>query len=107
MRHRFLSVTAGARHGLPDRVFAPQRRLANIGSVLRRWRRVVISVSLRLPKKPGTTLWRKGWEANTADNKTSALSKRHFLHAGTVLRTTAALHCLTYLKQEPNIDAPR
>jgi hypothetical protein len=36
MRHRLFPLTAGDIQGLPDRVFAPQRGLANIGSVLRR-----------------------------------------------------------------------
>jgi hypothetical protein len=37
MRHRFFPFTAGALQGLPDRVRAPQRGLASIGPVLRRW----------------------------------------------------------------------
>jgi len=37
MRQRFLPFTAGAWHGSPDRVRAPQRGLASIGPVLRRW----------------------------------------------------------------------
>jgi hypothetical protein len=37
MRHRFFPFTAGDRHGWPDRVRAPQRGLASIGPVLRRW----------------------------------------------------------------------
>jgi hypothetical protein len=35
MRHRVFPPTAGAMQGLPERVFAPQRRLASIGPVLR------------------------------------------------------------------------
>jgi len=35
MRHRALPLTGGAMHGLPERVLAPQRRLASIGPVLR------------------------------------------------------------------------
>ncbi|MBB3777235.1 hypothetical protein FHS52_003232 [Erythromicrobium ramosum] len=35
IRHRSFSRTAGERHGVPDRVFAPQRALAIIGRVLR------------------------------------------------------------------------
>jgi hypothetical protein len=38
MRHRFFPFTAGALQGWPDRVRAPQRGLASIGPVLRRWR---------------------------------------------------------------------
>jgi hypothetical protein len=34
---RFFPFTAGARHGWPDRVRAPQRGLASIGPVFRRW----------------------------------------------------------------------
>ena len=37
MRHTFFPLTAGARHGSPDRVRAPQRGLASIGPVFRRW----------------------------------------------------------------------
>lgn len=33
MRQRFLPHTAAARHALPERVLAPQRGLASIGSV--------------------------------------------------------------------------
>ena len=35
MRQRFLPLTAGAMQGLPERVFAPHRRLDRIGPVLR------------------------------------------------------------------------
>jgi hypothetical protein len=35
MRHRFFPVTAGERQGLPERVLAPQRRLASIAAVFR------------------------------------------------------------------------
>jgi hypothetical protein len=35
MRHRFLLATAGDLQGLPERDFAPQRRLPSIGPVLR------------------------------------------------------------------------
>jgi hypothetical protein len=35
MRQRALPLMAGDRQGLPDRVFAPHRRLASIGPVLR------------------------------------------------------------------------
>jgi len=35
--HRCLHRTAGDLQGCPDRVFAPQRALASIGPVLRRW----------------------------------------------------------------------
>jgi hypothetical protein len=34
MRQRFLPLIAGERHGPPERVLAPQRRLASIGPVL-------------------------------------------------------------------------
>jgi betaine-aldehyde dehydrogenase len=37
MRQRFFPFSAGARHGWPDRVRAPQGGLASIGPVLRRW----------------------------------------------------------------------
>jgi len=46
MRHRLLPFTAGDRHGLPLRVFAPHRRLESIGPVLRLWCRTI------LPKSP-------------------------------------------------------
>ena len=36
IRQRFLPATAGDRHGLPERVLAPHRALANFGAVLRR-----------------------------------------------------------------------
>jgi hypothetical protein len=35
IRHRFLPATAGDLQGLPERDFAPQRRLPSIGPVLR------------------------------------------------------------------------
>jgi len=35
MRQRLLPCTAGDLQGVPERVFAPQRRLTNIGPVLR------------------------------------------------------------------------
>ena len=35
MRQRFLPLTAGDMQGLPERVFAPHRRLERIGPVLR------------------------------------------------------------------------
>jgi hypothetical protein len=35
MRQRLLPLTAGAMQGLPERVFAPHRRLERIGPVLR------------------------------------------------------------------------
>jgi hypothetical protein len=35
MRQRFLPLAAGERHAPPERVLAPQRRLASIGPVLR------------------------------------------------------------------------
>jgi hypothetical protein len=35
MRQRLLPLTAGDMQALPERVFAPQRRLAIIGPVLR------------------------------------------------------------------------
>ena len=35
MRQRFLPLTAGDMQGLPERVFAPHRRLDRIGPVLR------------------------------------------------------------------------
>jgi hypothetical protein len=35
MRQRFLPATVGERHGVPPRVFAPQRGLASIGAVFR------------------------------------------------------------------------
>ena len=35
MRHRVFPFTAGAMHGLPERVLAPQRGLASIGPALR------------------------------------------------------------------------
>ena len=35
IRHRAFPLTAGAMHGLPERVLAPQRRLESIGPVLR------------------------------------------------------------------------
>jgi hypothetical protein len=34
MRQRFLSCTAGERHGVPERVPAPHRGLASIGPVV-------------------------------------------------------------------------
>jgi hypothetical protein len=34
MRQRFLPLTAGDLHGLPERVFAPHRWLASMGPVL-------------------------------------------------------------------------
>ena len=37
MRQRALPAMAGDWQGLPERVRAPQRRLASIGPVLRRW----------------------------------------------------------------------
>jgi hypothetical protein len=35
MRQRFLPRTAGEQHAPPERVLAPQRRLASIGPILR------------------------------------------------------------------------
>jgi hypothetical protein len=42
MRQRRLPPTAGDRHGVPDRVFAPQRGLDSIGPVLRHWLLVIV-----------------------------------------------------------------
>ena len=42
MRQRLLPPTAGDRHGMPDRVLAPQRGLDSIGPVLRRWLLVIL-----------------------------------------------------------------
>src|SRR3974390_1098285 len=45
MRQRGLSLTAGARHGWPARVWAPQRRHPSIAAVLRPWLLVMVFVS--------------------------------------------------------------
>jgi hypothetical protein len=37
MRQRFLPLTAGERHAPPERVLAPQRGLAIIGSAFLMW----------------------------------------------------------------------
>jgi hypothetical protein len=41
MRQRLLPLTVGDIQVLPERVLAPQRRLANIGPVLRAWSLVI------------------------------------------------------------------
>jgi hypothetical protein len=69
MRQRFLPWTAGDRHGLPERVLAPQRGLESIGPVLRLWSAVSIwtdtgGVAAELPRAPcfrPRTEWGRFW----------------------------------------------
>jgi len=91
MRQRFFPFTAGAWHGSPDRVRAPQRGLASIGPVLRRWCGgsgaifgpflSQVAVRCRLPpfgagcRRPATTGGRSF--ASPADQITARCPDRH------------------------------
>lgn len=68
MRQRAFPRTAGDMQGLPDRVFAPHRRLASIGPVLRG------CVPIGFARCPGAVLM------DIANNGLRALGNRYLLH---------------------------
>jgi hypothetical protein len=82
IRQRRFPLTAGDRHGWPERVRARRRALANIGPVLRGWSPLIVHrqrVSSARPARVLQARWRRRWIAG-------ALDRKPVVHASHLLR---------------------